>query len=628
MGILTNFTQLETNMKKKLAMIVALILSILMCFSVFGGCNILTTNNDKDMKQVVAEVNVTEDGSKVKKITKKDMIVAYLNYGYYYAYYGYTQEQVFDMIVENLVGSEIMLQYIMEEYEANGKVVDSTKAKYSAERYLSAEELRDAEYDALLSINTLIDGYMDVDETYADTYGETVRAIPTGATNAEKDVDKDAYIAKGVYDVAVGEERHKAYNSAISGLKFNNLLGDYRSDIKETEYYKQLIVTCQETKLLETYSENYKDEFRKDATYQSVKDRYAEMYNAQKENNSTVTNFEESLSNATADKPIVYTPYGGYGYVYNLLLGASETQTTEITALKKELTNTAEFNLARKSVLQATIVKDLRSSWILSGYDFDYATSKFTGDYTFSDENSLAFQGKVNLVKEATDEDSAIYNVESLTEFGLDEFIAFMDDYVYADKKGEIQVESSTDVSIYRQVKAGNIATEYDEKINELLFAFSTDPGSLNTYKGYVINPVKDLGQTEQWVKEFADAGRKLLELGGNSYIVVASDYGYHVMFYSAICSASDSYPTLDAYLDSLGVDKPDGVTTWEEYFNHIVNNWKDYENSDFYLYKLAGLYINVDTAYSEHEQDIVNSFRYDDTKVKVYSERYANILG
>ena len=62
----------------------------------------------------------------------------------------------------------------------------------------------------------------------------------------------------------------------------------------------------------------------------------------------------------------------------------------------------------------------------MSGYDFDYATSKFTGDYTFSDENSLAFQGKVNLVKEATDEE--IEEVCRLAQ--ADEFIkTFPDGY-------------------------------------------------------------------------------------------------------------------------------------------------------------------------------------------------------
>ena len=74
-----------------------------------------------------------------------------------------------------------------------------------------------------------------------------------------------------------------------------------------------------------------------------------------------------------------------------------------------------------------------------------------------------------------------------------------------------------------------------DAKINELLFAFSTDPGSLNKYKGYVISP----NNTEGFVESFSDAGKELLAMGGKSYIIVASDYGYHVIYFVA---SNDNY--------------------------------------------------------------------------------------
>lgn len=619
-------------MKKKLAMIIATILSVLMCFSVLAGCNIVTINNEKDMTQVVAEVDIL-NGAKVKQIKKRDMIVAYLNYGYYYAYSGYTQAQVFDMIIENLVGTEIMLQYIMNEYESSGKVANSNKAKYTAARYLGGDDLIDAEYDAISSVNALIDGYVDEDPTYQDAYSEKVRAIPSGAVNDEEEKtpqQKQDYIDEGIFDVGVGEERHKAYNKVIRYLKNNGVLGNYKSDIKETTYYNDLLVSYQETKLLEVYSEEYTDNYRKNVNYASLENKYAEMYSAQKNNSITASKYEEALSGATVEKPVVYSPFGGYGYVYNLLLGVSETQSADIEALKKDITNKQQFAEARRSVLEATVVKDLRSSWILSGYDYDFDTNAFTGDYTFtSSENSLKFEGKVNRVKEKTEDEKAVYNIESVRSFGLDEFVAYMDNYLYGKTSDEMNafVQTSSDVSTYRKVKVGNVAKEYSEKINELLFAYSTDDGSLNTYKGYVISPEKDLGLSEKWVKEFADAGRELLEMGGNSYIIVASDYGYHVMFYSSIVSADAKYATLNEYLDSLGMEKPDGVTTWAEYLEHIVNNWEDFEDSDFYLYNFANLYMGADNAYAEHETEIVDSYRYSG-KVKVYEERFKDLLG
>lgn len=622
MGIYLNLLVRETYMKKLFATIITFLMAIVMCFSMVA-CNITSINSEKDNKQVVAEVNVLGENYKTKKITKQDMIIAYYSYGYYYVYYGYSQAEVFEMIIENLIGTEVMLQTIMDKYEKNDSFAkDESKAKYTLERYLGSEEIRDAKYNTLLNVNQLIDSYMVENPTYQETLGGTVRTVPTGATNEVEDEDKDKYLEKGVYDVAIGEERHTAYNKFIKFVKDAGFIGNYSGNIEDTDYYQDTYKGNLETVLLQKYNEEYVDAFRKDAEFSSLEARYAEMYEAQKTNNSDATSFEEALSNATADSPVVYTPYGGYGYVYNLLLGASATQTEDITAYKKEITDNAKFLEARKAVLQATVVKDLRSSWILSGYDFD--GEKFTGDYTFTETNSLPFQGSVTKVKEATEDEKAVYSVDSINEFGLDEFISFMNDYLYGESVGA----KVDDPSIYYKANvASGTATEYDEKINELLFAFSTDDGSLNTYKGYVINPEKDLGSTDKWVKEFANAGRELLSMGGNSYMVVASDYGYHVMFYSAVCKANQNYETLKSYLDSLDATKG-GYATWEEYFDYIVENWEDFEDSDLYLYKLMSTHINASSAYSKHETETINAVRYDETKVKVYEGRYKNLLG
>ena len=81
---------------------------------------------------------------------------------------------------------------------------------------------------------------------------------------------------------------------------------------------------------------------------------------------------------------------------------------------------------------------DLRSTWITAGYDFDYETLSFTGDYAKA-EKALPFQGSVTWLNEADkpaddkdDEDyTAKYEINSVRRFGLDEFIAFMDEYLY-----------------------------------------------------------------------------------------------------------------------------------------------------------------------------------------------------
>jgi hypothetical protein len=63
------------------------------------------------------------------------------------------------------------------------------------------------------------------------------------------------------------------------------------------------------------------------------------------------------------------------------------------------------LKVLRKEILDKTTVKDLRSSWILSGYDGELKEDGefiFKNDYTFAKDsaNSLAFQGDVKFLAE------------------------------------------------------------------------------------------------------------------------------------------------------------------------------------------------------------------------------------
>ena len=239
---------------------------------------------------------------------------------------------------------------------------------------------------------------------------------------------------------------------------------------------------------------------------------------------------------------------------------------------------------------------------------------KFTGDYAFL-ENSLAFQGDVRRYSEKTETKDAEYAVNSVNEFGIDEFLSFMDNYVYgADKTG------TRDGVNYKIVDEATKPENYVEKINELLFAFSTDPGSLNTYKGYLVKPTPDVGGNETYVKEFAEAGRKLATMGAGSYIVVETDYGYHVMFLSEVIGANAGYPTLEEYLTANGENIGD--------FDNIKANYEDYENSNSYLYALLSSYANADKALTDKQEEIFNEYMYNETKVVKYEKRYKDLMG
>lgn len=613
-------------MKKRLIKFITLILSVIIGIAGLSGCRLVTKNSERDYNQIVATVNVNQE----ENIYKKDLIMGYMNYGYMYVqYYGYTAAQVYNIILNNLVNNRIIVQVAYEQFEYDTSVKDQTKAKYTPERYLNEDEIIDAKYNTYKSINDLLDAYSE-DNSYTekkDALIMDVRTVPTNAKNAEKDVNKEQYIAKG-FDVSSNEYRRDAFNKVYNLLKNANLLGDeYKGDIKETEYFKMLLKSNYENEIIENYEESIIADIKASVSYDNLKALYQEKL--EKQQDWSNSDFVDALSNASATSPILYSAFGTYGYVYNLLLGINDYQSEKISDLQNERTEKnmteAEYAERRAEILSGTIAQDLRSSWILSGYDFDFETKRFTGDYAFT-EDSLSFQGEVKRVRDADEEHnlSAVYSIGQIDTFGLEAFTALVNEYVYGGNKG---AKNTTDSNIYWEYNSAtnDKPQDYDAKINELLFAFSTDPGSLNTYKGYVIKP-----DNNEYVKTFGDAGKALLEEGGSSYKVVASDYGYHFMFFSEVWTIGAGYADLDAYLDTLNIENE--YESWDKYLEEMIKSWDDFEEENNFLYVLTSEWISekLSDASTRSVENITFKYRYGDKKdcTKIYKDRFADLLG
>ncbi len=633
-------------MKKKIINLIAVVLMFLMVLSV-SACNLVTTDSKKDSEQVIAEVAISDDvpSDSLSLVYKKDLSIAYMNYGYYYSYSGYTQKQVYEMLLTQILTTRILAQKAMSQYfdDANYSPKPTQVAdKWNVEMYLTKDsgdvielplsENNEAIYLAVNSLNSLIDAYEKAeDEKFQDTLGETVRTVPTNAqVDAEvTDEEKKKVLEDGIINGDVGSDRRKAYNKVIKLLEANNLLGDNytNNDLKTSDYYKNLLLENQKSILLEKFQKAKEDEIRKSVSYQSLKDVYAEMFEAQQRDYANPTDFNAALSSASAKSPLVYTPYSGYGYVYNLLLGVNSIQEQEINSLTEtDKTKRAE---QRRDILAGITAKDLRATWLYSGYDFDWKedtkTGVFTGDYTLCEADPLPFAGKIDRFGTGEDDDKYQYAVREVTEYSLDGFIAMMENYLY--KGLTLTADATTNPSVYKKVTVTEKVDNYEDKINELLFAFSTDPGSLNTYKGYAIAPKPDFDGAETYMQEFADAGRELLNMGGSSYMVVATDYGYHFMYYSQLLSVDTNgvYNTLEGYLDSLDATKG-GKASWEEYFNDMLDNWQDFEDTDFYLYMLMDAQSStiVSTRYTEYQTGIYEEY---ENKIVKYTDRYADLL-
>ena len=174
---------------------------------------------------------------------------------------------------------------------------------------------------------------------------------------------------------------------------------------------------------------------------------------------------------------------------------------------------------------------------------------------------------------------------------------------------------------------------EPKKRIDELMFAFSTDPGSLNSYKGYLISPEPDGANQETYMQEFADYGRKVIngEVGSKGYIMVATDYGYHVMFYSVNFGADYKMDSLKTYLDAKCKDLLADGQTWEQFFADMQKDFDKFEETDNYLYALYSELVStkITNATNRDYNDVLNEYVYDsDTAVVKYESRYEDLLG
>ena len=131
-------------MRRIFVAMAALVMTLVMCVTSLTGCGLVTVDNERDMNQIVAVVRLDETAPE-ETIYKKDMVMAYLNYGYMYEqYYGYTTAQVFELIIDNLVNNRVYVQYAMKEFNEAGKIADATITDvWKVERYLDATEKKE-----------------------------------------------------------------------------------------------------------------------------------------------------------------------------------------------------------------------------------------------------------------------------------------------------------------------------------------------------------------------------------------------------------------------------------------------------------------------------------------------------
>ncbi|MGN0818845.1 MAG: hypothetical protein ACI4M6_00410 [Christensenellaceae bacterium] len=274
-------------MKKVIAKLVSLILSITLLATIVSACDWVTTNTDRNVSQIVATVKI-DDAIDSENVYKKELVAGYMSYGYQYVYYsGYTESQAYKQVLDDLIQNRIIVQYArielaktynenltksdaaLNDYElylknnalANGQPIDPRSSDIeNLKNYLTSYEVAEIYYNLRKNVNSFIESYVEEDEE-ADvkedvTYDE--RTAPTSAKEEDKTegdyktttpTDDEYDIANVVLkddsirtkyadkysldtavfnqykiDVASSNARRKAYNKMLDFLRDNGLI--------------------------------------------------------------------------------------------------------------------------------------------------------------------------------------------------------------------------------------------------------------------------------------------------------------------------------------------------------------------------------------------------------------------
>ena len=417
----------------------------------FSGCGLLATNNDADMKQTVATVNITKSDKldkalseyssavETEVIIKRDLVNAFINVGSSYISSGYSYEDVFNMLMDELTNNAVLVQYATmyvlknkNDDSDSGVTLDGYTAKTTHIEKLTyllggdkSQGVLEAQYKLYTSLNNALDSYEKTKEDDEDEYvGSGTRTTPI---NLNATVDDYLPLTDGGdldYGVYTGYEgylltdagtyepkdntnrntRRKAYAQFLKNVEKNYLITKDDTDttdiLKLTYVQSQYENQLEQSVLNEFYDICMQEQEDKIANlegdeYDLVKKAYDNLLEEQKQTNSKTADFESTIGKASDTSFILYAPStklgdsddseATFGYVYNILLPFSTSQNNRLTKLQsyrtsKVIDDSAYF-AERNKLLKEITTTDQRSAWLNGETDYSFNVA------TYNDEN-------------------------------------------------------------------------------------------------------------------------------------------------------------------------------------------------------------------------------------------------
>ncbi len=513
----------------------------------------------------------------------------------------------------------------------NYKGEDMTTIDKNADviNFLTEYEVLKAKYTALKSIDSYIESYKDIEDEEHNHNHETLaltpRATLTIETEAEgneweiknddelkvitedylksfkkdlKALDLKAEDYETKYDLSYAVYKKYVESYDLTNKETKKALNKFIKDLKKSgfissaEASKETPKTIEELFNLSFFKKNLKSEYEalivnklnlalqnneekkidsKDKLYQE----YKNLYETQKASfDKNYLNYETALEGASDESFVVYNPNlgGKYGYIANLLIGFNAEQTAALDAFVEKVKG--EKLAFREKLLKELVAKDLRSTWALSNYGtYNEETGMFTFDEDYVKTPSLreykgVLSGASSFIEhDSYDEEITKYNFKAVegTEVKFSDFYTNIVSSVmgFTGLSGKLEgVEESTIVST-------TINDDTMAKFRDLIYAYSTDGGSLQENYGYVYSPITS---KSTYVEEYALAAERLINNGVGSYEVVATKYGYHIMLCTSVITPGNELASKDTFL--LDVEKEGTLAyKFKEYKYNLITS-------------------------------------------------------
>lgn len=587
-----------------------------------------------------------------ENITKRDLIAAYYNTASSLSS-SYSTSEIFELLVNTLTNTAVVVQYatlslikdkvaedasFLSEYQALSSDVEKYELLLEGETSTNddggeSDRVMLAQYALYSSINSSLDSQEESIINGDDQTSEATetRTTPGGAGEEVENflpLNDDGTLNYNIYTGYTGDgysylledsgayaddalegstrsTRRLAYAQFITSLRDNYLLSEEEDvrDIMSVSYIQEEYLSQLQQQAINEYYERYQAEQEaliesvdENGVYTFLQNHYLSDLTDQTVSNSTASAFETSMSSLSDTSFILYAPAtegtdgGTYGYVYNILLPFSASQSVNIDSSD----TSAQYYFERKDILTGITATDQRSAWFngATDYSFDVSQSdidyygkndgrdylffednltkpdryasldKYAGLYSYNGRVSENTDGTYNLVPNKVDIDGFLtelenyveyimggdtvsiqkedsYNVSSYTDYYTEETADLEDEsqrkidysrFVYATGKVDVGLDD-TDLSSFLSTMFVEDSAAYKamSAVNELQFAYTTDTGILSNYIGYSISAYET-----KYIPEFEYAAQTAINEGAGTIYVCAGDYGWHVIYVTA----------------------------------------------------------------------------------------------